>query len=477
MLEHVKLLDTGYQAGQDRTNGNAGRLPASVTAGPGPAADHYLTAKTGAGLRPFAFLGRRLAGGGVPRRTVRMRLALTYGALFLLCGTALLGVSYVLVDSFPIQATVHLISSANTSSPSGSSQTVHVAVPSLGPFAPGPKTGPPGAKPVSPGAVQAAQNAQRFADLHSLLIWFGVALGIMAVLSAGLGWVMAGRVLAPLRRITATAQHISEENLHQRLALAGPSDEITDLAGTIDALLARLEGAFDAQRAFVANASHELRTPLAMMRTSLDVTAAKSPPVSNDASVLSAKVREGLDQAERLVEGFLVLARAERGVIDDLTTISLSRLAADALGTLGDRAAAADVTLHRALASVQVSGGQTLLSRMAINLIDNAIRYNQPGGWVHVTTTTEGQSARLIVENSGPVLSQADAAQLSRPFRRGGAERTCSDSGVGLGLSIVAAIASAHHGSIDIQTRPEGGLLVAVTLPRPAAPGRDRRAR
>ena len=172
--------------------------------------------------------------------------------------------------------------------------------------------------------MQAALNAQHSADLHSLLVWFAVALGVMAVVSVVLGWLMAGRVLRPLRQITATARHISEENLHQRLDLAGPSDEITDLADTIDGLLARLEGAFDAQRAFVANASHELRTPLAMMRTSLDVAAAKSPPVSKDASVLSAKVREGLDQADRLVESFLVLARAQRGVIDDLTTVSLS---------------------------------------------------------------------------------------------------------------------------------------------------------
>ena len=132
-------------------------------------------------------------------------------------------------------------------------------------------------------------SAQHSADLHTLLVWFAVALGVMAVVSVLLGWLMAGRVLRPLRQITATAQHISEENLHQRLGLAGPSDEITDLAGTIDGLLARLEGAFDAQRAFVANASHELRTPLAMMRTSLDVAAAKSPPISKDASVLSPR--------------------------------------------------------------------------------------------------------------------------------------------------------------------------------------------
>ena len=223
----------------------------------------------------------------------------------------------------------------------------------------------------------------------------------------------------------------------------------------------------------MANASHELRTPLAMMRTSLDVAAAKSPPISKDAWVLSAKVREGLDQAERLVESFLVLARTERGVIDDLTTVSLPQIIADALDNRTERAAAASVTLHRNLDQAEVAGSRTLLSRLAANLIHNASRYNQAGGWVHVTTTTEGASARLVVENSGPALDPAEVGQLGRPFRRGGTERTGSDGGVGLGLSIIAALAAAHHGSIDIEARAAGGLRVAVTLPRTTAPGHD----
>jgi signal transduction histidine kinase len=385
-----------------------------------------------------------------------MRLALAYGALFLLCGAAQLAVSYLFVARFPLNANVHLNPSHGPiiSSP-GRSHTVHNL-------------------PVGAGSVQAAFNAQHSADLHSLLVWFAVALGVMAAVSVLLGWLMAGRVLRPLRQITATARHISEENLHERLGLAGPSDEITDLADTIDGLLARLEGAFDAQRAFVANASHELRTPLAMMRTSLDVAAAKSPPVSKDASVLSAKVREGLDQAERLVESFLVLARAERGVIDDLTTVSLPQITATALGTRADGAHAANVTLHRSLEEAEVVGSPTLLSRLAVNLINNAIRYNEPGGWVQVRTTAEGPSAWLIVENGGPVLDPGEVGQLGRPFRRGGTERTCSDGGVGLGLSIVAAIAAAHHGSVELEARPQGGLRVAVKLPRPTAPRPDR---
>jgi signal transduction histidine kinase len=396
---------------------------------------------------------------------VRVRLALAYGALFLFCGAALLGISYFFVVRFPFGATVHLLPS-------------HVnAVSTPGPlkFA-GSPTSPTSAASGNnlvhdlPGqAGREAALAQRTADLHSLLVWFAVALGVMAVISVWLGWVMGGRVLRPLRQITATARQISEENLHQRLALTGPSDEITDLAATIDGLLARLEGAFDAQRAFVANASHELRTPLAMMRTSLDVADAKSPPISADAAVLSGKVREGLDQAQRLVESFLVLARAQRGVIDDLTTVSLALIASETLDDRADAAGAANVSLQRDLDGAEVAGSRTLLARLTVNLVDNAIAHNHPGGWVHLTTATDGPVVRLVVENSGATLDPADVAQLGRPFRRGGIERTRSDGGVGLGLSIVAAIAAAHHGTVELEARPHGGLRVAVMLPRPNA--------
>jgi hypothetical protein len=405
-----------------------------------------------------------------------MRLALAYGALFLLCGAALLAISYFFVASFPFAATVHITSSSpsHITSSHGTSHIVHLKSPPNVTSSPGPAKSPPPGPGVSANSVQGALNAQHSADLHTLLVWFAAALGVMAVASVLLGWLMAGRVLRPLRQITATARHISEDNLHQRLALAGPSDEITDLAETIDGLLARLEGAFDAERAFVANASHELRTPLAMMRTSLDVAAAKSPPVSKDASVLSAKVREGLDQADRLVESFLVLARAQRGATDDLTTVSLPQITADALATRADSADAANVNLRRSLDEAKVAGSPTLLSRLVVNLVDNAIRYNEAGGWVQVTTTTEGPSALLLVENSGPILDPAEVGQLERPFRRGGTERTCSDGGLGLGLSIVAAIAAAHHGTVELEARPRGGLRVAVKLPHARLPHSDR---
>jgi signal transduction histidine kinase len=466
MLGPVKQLERGHSTDRGWPNSDVGDSGAPMPAGPGRDADADSATPTGM-AGPFVKVARRLAGRGVLRRTVRMRLALAYGALFLVCGAALLAVSFLFVARFPVDASVHLIS------PNG-----HAIVSSRMP-----KSSAPGASgsqvvhnlPAGAGsAAQAALSAQHSADLHSLLVWFAAALGVMAVISVLVGWLMAGRVLRPLRKITATTRHISEQNLHQRLDLVGPSDEITDLAGTIDGLLARLEGAFDAQRAFVANASHELRTPLAMMRTSLDVAEAKSPPISKDALVLSAKVREGLDQAERLVESFLVLARAERGAMDDLTAVSLSRVTADALDTRADPAAAANVTLQRSLDDAEIDGSRTLISRLAANLIDNAIRYNQPGGSVQATTLAEGLYAELIVENSGPVLDPAEVDQLGRPCRRAGTERTSSDGGVGLGLSIVAAIAAAHHGSVEIETRPEGGLRVTVSLPRLLSSDPDR---
>jgi signal transduction histidine kinase len=198
------------------------------------------------------------------RRSVRLRLTAIYGALFLACGASLLTITYLLVEGAPFGLPRH--------------------------YNP----------PAISGNVPIGIAAERHSVLHALLLRSGIALAIMALISVWLGWIVAGRVLAPLRVITARTREISDENLHEQLALVGPEDEIKELSDTIDDLLARLEGAFGAQRRFMANVSHELRTPLAMMRTSLDVAAAKPRPMSDDASVLSGKVREGLGQADRL---------------------------------------------------------------------------------------------------------------------------------------------------------------------------------
>ncbi len=401
-----------------------GDTPCKPTPSPGPG--HLLTEPA-----------RRVFGRGLPRRTARLRLAVLYGALFLVSGAVLLGIIYGLVDGL-------LPSPPRPANPSSVSQKVEGAI-----------------------------AYQRAAILHALLLRSTLVLAIMLVVSVGFGWLIAGRVLRPLRTITAATRQISEENLHERLALAGPDDELKELGDTIDGLLGRLEGAFDAQRsafeaqrAFVANASHELRTPLTMMRTSIDVATRRWRALSPDDSALAAKVRKGLDQADRLVESFLALARAQRGVMTDLTAVPLSLIASQALDAqsvaVGDR----ELQLRVKLGDVEVYGNETLLTRMAANVIDNAVLYNEPGGFIEVTTEADGPTARLVVESGGPLLDQDNVQQLVQPFRRLGAERTGSDAGVGLGLSIVAAIASAHGGATTLWARDQGGLRVTVELPR-----------
>ncbi len=380
----------------------------------------------------------------LPRHTVRLRLTLLYSSLFLASGAGLLAMTYVLV-----------------------AQRI------TGPFslhvsggAPLPST-PHSGTPIRAGTNPVAQllRAQAAADLHQFLVQSGIAFAIMAVVAIALGWVVAGRVLRPLQTMTATTRQISEENLHERLALQGPPDELKDLGDTIDGLLARLEAAFDGQRRFVANAAHELRTPLTMMRTSLDVAVGKPGPVPPEVNVLAGKLREGLDQADRLVESFLALARAQQGALTNLASVSLPQLVSAALAARSDAIADSGLGVRQAMGDADVIGSETLLARMVENIIDNAIRYNTPSGFIGVATEVDGAVARLFVESSGPLLDERKVQELGQPFRRLGADRTASDRGTGLGLSIVAAIAAAHGGSLSLHVRPEGGLRVVIALP------------
>jgi signal transduction histidine kinase len=233
--------------------------------------------------------------------------------------------------------------------------------------------------------------------------------------------------------------------------------------------------AFDAQRSFVANVSHELRTPLAMIRTSLDV-ATRKPGMSADAAVLAGKVREGLDQAERLVESFLALARAQRGAITDPATVSLAGLAASALDTHAAATASRGLTVRRDDGEANVTGSQTLLAQLVGNVIDNAVRHNEAGGYIEVATITDGPVARLIVSTGGPVLDPGAVQELAQPFRRLTAARTGSGGDTGLGLSIVAAIAAAHRGTLQLRARPQGGLQVIIDLPRAQSSGHSQAA-
>jgi signal transduction histidine kinase len=285
------------------------------------------------------------------------------------------------------------------------------------------------------------------------------------VASVALGWGIAGRALRPVRQMTVATRRISEDNLHERLAVSGPDDELKDLADTIDGLLGRLETAFAAQRRFVANASHELRTPLATMRASLDVAVAKPEPAPPQTVALADRLRTELDQVDRLLEGFLTLARAQHRALPGHDMVSLGNAVRASLAVRADAIAARHLTVdHGDRDAAWVTGNQTLLGRMIDNVIDNAIAHNYDGGWIRVTTGADG-FAWMMVETGGPVLDARLVAQLAQPFRRLAADRTGTGQGAGLGLSIVSAIAAAHGGVLDLQARPEGGLRVGIGLP------------
>src|SRR5215471_17345109 len=362
-----------------------------------------------------------------PRGTVRLRMTVLYGGLFLLSGAALLAIASGLVV--------------------GSSSTAEV----------GGKTAP--AFGGEGGATQAAlakaqqeilslqaelanQSNVRAGISHKLLVASLIALGIMVAVSVLLGWIFAGRSLRPLRLITATARRISEDNLDERLAFDGPRDELKDLADTFDGLLERLESAFGAQRRFVANASHELRTPLATMRASVDVAVAKQGPVPEQTVALADRLRAELDRTDELLEGLLVLARAQHGALAGLEVVALDSVVTEAEGVRSADIDAAGLSVRQVGGCVlPVTGSEVMLRRM----VDN------------------------VVENGGPVLDGDEVSQLAQPFRRLGADRVGSDRGSGLGLSIVAAIAAAHGGSLELCARPEGGLRVVITLPLAAS--------
>jgi signal transduction histidine kinase len=320
-------------------------------------------------------------------------------------------------------------------------------------------------------ALQAQVHQLQAQQVRQLLTGAVVALVVMAVVSLILGRTVAGRVLRPLRMITAATRRITADNLHQRLAIAAPHDEVKDLADTIDGLLERLEAAFDAQRLFAANASHELRTPLATMRAALDVAMAKPGPVLASTTALADRLRTELDQIDHLLDGLLALARTQHGMPHDLAEVRLARLVSDALDARAAGIAAMDLTVGSQLDDrVRIRGSRALLARMVDNVIDNAVTHNRAGGWIRVSVAGNEADARLLVETGGTVLDREQVSRLARPFHRLGTQRTGTGHGSGLGLSIVSAIATTHGGSLNLNARPEGGLRVTVTLPRPAAP-------
>jgi signal transduction histidine kinase len=308
--------------------------------------------------------------------------------------------------------------------------------------------------------VQGQVNAARTGYLTSLLTDSGIALGLMAIAALGLGWLVSGRVLRPLRTITVKAQQISASNLHERLALDGPDDELKDLGDTVDGLLARLETAFAAQRQFVANASHELRTPLARQQAMVEVALADPERSVTSLEAVCRRVLAAGQQQERLIEALLALARSQRG-LDRQEPVNLAAIAREAVLSRSADAFERDVEVTLLDEPVTFPGDARLAERLLTNLLDNAIRHNHRSGRVIVRTHAAAGQAVLSVVNTGPVLDQAELPGLFEPFRRRGTARA-GPGGLGLGLSIVAAIATAHGADMHVRPQPGGGLDITI---------------
>ena len=289
--------------------------------------------------------------------------------------------------------------------------------------------------------------------LTKLLIVSGISLAVLAVIALAVGWWVSGRVLRPLHRISATARQLSSDNLHERIALAGPRDELTELAETFDEMLDRLEAAFDSQRRFIANASHELRTPLAIQRAAVQIGLPDADPEIVE-RLLAANRR-----SERLIDGLLLLARSDRG-LQHREPVALHEVARHELAQHAADIGTADIRVTEELRECWVLGDPVLVGQLVANLVGNAVRYNESGGELRVRTD---RTRGLFVINSGQHVDDDQLPELFEPFRRGTA-RT-ADGGSGLGLSIVRSIVHAHRGSIHARPRPDGGLTVHITLP------------
>jgi signal transduction histidine kinase len=389
------------------------------------------------------------------RWTIRARLTLLYAGALFLAGAVLIGLTYLYFQhslgqhaarraEVTEQITIDILTDSDPHDQR--TEQLHEAL-----------------------ATQAHQD--RDDTLRALLIWSLASLGVVGLAAGGLGWLLAGRALRPLHQITATARRVADRSLHERIALAGPDDEIKDLADTFDAMLERLDRAFDGQRRFVANASHELRTPLTINRTLIQV-ALDSPNTPPSTRQLGATLLEVNHRHERLIDGLLVLATSDQPVTEH-EPADMADLVRHVVTGTTDTARHARVEIHTNLAAAPVAGNPVLLERLAQNLLDNAIRYNlNEQGHVWITTGTTDGHAHLTVENTGPTVPADEVAGLFEPFRRLSSTDRLTDPNpstpgrsAGLGLSIVRSVTHAHHGEVHAQPRPDGGLAIHIRLP------------
>jgi signal transduction histidine kinase len=387
-----------------------------------------------------------------PRLTVRARLTLLYTGLFAVCGAIVVAVSYTLVARLRAQ---------------GQGDGQQPSAGALARFAARCRSEELSAHPDPHVLVKCAayfqqQGAQGQRDftLSHLLQYSLITVAVVIALAAVLGWIFSGRALRPVHQITTAARAASGHNLSARVAPTGPRDELRELAETFDEMLGRLQAAFEGQQRFIANASHELRTPLAVMRATVDVVLDNPDSTPGDLRAMAADIRAAVDHAEHLIGALLILARNERG----LTVREETDLATAAEDIL-DTAALGDRRVHATLEPAVISGDPVLAGRLIANLVDNAIRYNIPGGDIWISTRTIAGSTQLTVANTGPVISPADASRIFQPFQRLH-DRTSHD-GSGLGLAIVDSIASIHGATIDARPNPGGGLVIDITFPPP----------
>ncbi|TAM88199.1 MAG: HAMP domain-containing histidine kinase [Jatrophihabitans sp.] len=378
-------------------------------------------------------------------------MALLYGGLVLLVGVSLLFTSVVLLKNAIAKATFF-------------NQVGTVTVTFQG------QTGPP--RRIQPAEIGRQTQDQAVSYLsHAGLIYFGI---IVVIGTVG-GYLLAKQALRPVARLTATARQLSTDNLDQRINLGGPYDELRELADTFDAMLGRLDAAFDSQKMFVANASHELRTPLSVIRTELDVTLSDPDADVAELRRMGEVVAGATTRAQRLVGSLLTLARlqaVERGELEVHEQVDLAGLVPVVLDSVRAEVAAKNIRVETEIEPAAVVGDPGLLERLIGNLVENAIRHNVPGGWLRVTTGQSDDRVWLHVANGGTVIPPADLDGLFEPFRRGGKGRTAT-RGAGLGLAIVRLIVDAHHGKLQAAAPPFGGLAIRIELPRNTRPGRQ----